>query len=202
MIGKLKGIVDETGEQHALIDVNGVCYLAFCSGMTLRSLPPKGQAAQLVIETHVREDHIHLYGFAEEAERAWFRLLLTVKGVGPKVALSILSVLDPVRLSLAIAGQDKGAFKPAAGVGPKLAERLVLELKGKDAALATGPVPLPAHAGEAPAADAAVRDAVSALANLGYSRSDAYQAVAKLAGKHGKPTVELLIRESLKELAL
>jgi holliday junction DNA helicase RuvA len=207
MIGKLRGIIDEINEHHLILDVNGVGYVVFCSAATLRAMPTEGLAAKLIIETHVREDHIHLYGFLTEAERSWFRLLLTVKGVGTKVALAILSALNAEQLAIAIASQDKAAFKPVAGVGPKLAERVLIELKDKDSVFpAASILPMPAHTGSVATPEttphtAAVRDAVSALTNLGYNRSEAYAAVARLASKQNNPTVESLIRETLQELA-
>jgi holliday junction DNA helicase RuvA len=125
MIAKLSGLVDALGDDWAVIDVGGVGYLVFCSGRTLSRLPRLGEAARLLIETHVREDHIHLYGFAEEAERQWFRLLLTVQGVGSKVAMAILSALSADALTEAIGAGDKAMLSRAQGVGPKLAARLV-----------------------------------------------------------------------------
>ncbi len=207
MIGKLRGIVDETAEHHVVLDVGGVGYIAFCSGLTLSALPPAGSPATLLIETHVREDHIHLFGFRDEAERAWFLLLNSITGIGPKLALSILSVLPPEKLATAVAAQDKAVFRSVSGVGPRLAERIITELKGKELSpgLAGGvAVFAEAVAGKSPAvagAESAIRDAVSALTNLGYSRSEAYQKVTALAAKHTKPSVETLIRESLQELA-
>ena len=136
MIAKLTGLLDSIGEEWAVIDVNGVGYLVFCSTRTLAQLPGRGEAVSFVIETHVREDHIHLYGFLEHAEREWFRLLTTVQGVGAKVGLGILSVLAPRDLSDAILAQDKGMITRAPGVGPKLATRLLTELKDKACGLA------------------------------------------------------------------
>src|SRR5688572_4636847 len=128
MIGKLTGRVDDVAEDHAILDVGGVGYLIFASAKTLGQLV-SGQAASLRIETHVREDHFHLYGFTSEAERAWFKTLNTVQGVGVKMALAILSVFTPDQLLTAIGAQDKKAFTTVSGVGPKLAERIVTELK-------------------------------------------------------------------------
>ncbi|HTM79406.1 MAG TPA: Holliday junction branch migration protein RuvA, partial [Devosia sp.] len=131
MIGKLKGMVDSFGDDRVLIDCGGVCYEAFCSSRTLQALPRVGEATVVFIETIVREDMIRLYGFANEAEKAWFNLLMTVQGVGARVALAILSALSPSEISSAIALQDKAMMGRASGVGPKLATRLVTELKGK-----------------------------------------------------------------------
>lgn len=215
MIAKLKGLVDAADEDGVILDVNGVGYLVFCSARTLSRLPPQGQAAALDIETHVREDHIHLYGFAERAERDWFRALTTVQGVGARVALAILSVLSPDQVSQAVAAQDKAAVARANGVGPKLAQRIVSELKDKAGGIALGPggalsgaaAPAAAGGGKAPAegegVDAGAReDAVSALVNLGYGRSEAFSAVAKAArGLDGGADAAALIRAGLKELS-
>src|SRR6185312_9648087 len=131
MIAKLTGILDHIGPEGAVIDVGGVGYLCFCSNRTLGQLPQPGGAARLLIETHVREDHIHLYGFADTAERDWFRILTTVQGVGAKVGLAILSVLSPDQVATAIAAGDKAMLARAEGVGPKLAGRIASELKDK-----------------------------------------------------------------------
>lgn len=205
MIGKLKGIVDEIGDDHVVIDVGGVGYVAHCPTRTLSSLPGVGAAVTLFIETYVREDVIRLYGFQTALEREWFRLLQSnVQGVGAKVALSVLSTLAPAELANAIALKDVAMVARAPGVGRKVAERIVTELKSK----------APAFAGEAAAtiglkqelgegvAQAPVSDAVSALANLGYSRDVAASAIAaamKAAGE-GADT-GTLIRLGLKELA-
>ena len=166
MIAKLSGTVDSVAADSAVIDVGGVGYLAFCATRTLGRLPPAGGAVRLLVETHVREDHIHLYGFIDAAERDWFRLLTTVQGVGARVALAILSAVAPEALTLAILAQDKAALARADGVGPKLAARIVNELRDKVgglaiAAQASSVVRLPV--GE----DGAAADAVSALVNLG-----------------------------------
>ena len=206
MIGKLTGLVDSIGEDWALIDVSGVGYLAFCSRRTLSHLQDRHEPVALWIETHVREDHIHLYGFADEAERAWFRLLSTVQGVGAKMALSILSVLPAHELVQAIAAQDKAALTRANGVGPKLAARIVAELKDKVGDMLLGEVAAGAVEAKTRAAGAALdgvsEDAVSALVNLGYQRVEAYTAVSKAMREVGEAApLEILIREGLKELA-
>jgi Holliday junction DNA helicase RuvA len=131
MIAKLAGVVEQIEPDAAVIDVNGVGYLAFCSTRTIGRLPPLGLPVRLLIETHVREDHIHLYGFIDAAERDWFRLLTTVQGVGARLALSILSAVAPETLGLAILAQDKPALAQAEGVGPRLAARIVNELRDK-----------------------------------------------------------------------
>ena len=131
MIGKLKGVIDSYGDDFVILDVQGVGYVVHCSSRTLQNLPPIGEAASLSIETHVREDMIRLFGFRSDAEREWFRLLQSVQGVGAKVALGILSVLDPGTLATAIATGDKASVARGPGVGPKLAQRIVSELKDK-----------------------------------------------------------------------
>ena len=204
MIGKLKGLVDSFGDDHVLIDCSGVCYEAFCSGRTLQALPRVGEATVVFIETIVREDLIRLYGFATETEKAWFNLLSTVQGVGARVALSILSVLSPSELSSAIALQDKAMIGRANGVGPKLALRLVTELKGKvptGVGIDAGTLGLQAALGEG-IAPTAVTDAVSALTNLGYSSAQASAALARIVARDGDsiPT-ERLIRLGLRELS-
>ena len=204
MIGKLKGVIEEIGDDHVLIDVHGVCYVAHCSSRTLTRIGSVGEAVVLFIETYVREDQLKLFGFVTALEREWFNLLQSVQGVGAKVALAILSVLTPSELANAIALQDKASVARAPGVGPKVATRIVTELKNK----------APAFAGEAAqaigfkqelgegVASAPVADAVSALTNLGYSRDQAANAVAaalKTAGE-GADSARL-IRLGLKELA-
>jgi Holliday junction DNA helicase, RuvA subunit len=204
MIGKLKGLVDGFGDDHVLIDVGGVCYEAFCSTKTLQALPRVGEAAVVFIETYVREDMIRLFGFASEAEKAWFNILMTVQGVGARVALAILSALTPSELSSAIALQDKAMVGRANGVGPKLAQRIVTELKGKVPAaggIDAGVLGLQAALGEG-VAGGNVADAVSALTNLGYSSAQASAAVARVVAKEGEGVAtEKLIRLGLKELS-
>ncbi len=204
MIGKLKGLVDGFGDDHVHVDVNGVVYEAFCSAKTLATLPQVGHAAVVHTEMIVREDMIRLYGFASEAEKAWFTTLMTVQGVGARVALSILSVLTPGELASAIALQDKAMVGRANGVGPKLAVRIVTELKGKVPAgggIDTGVLGLQAALGEGVAAGN-VADAVSALTNLGYSSAQASAAVARVVGKEGDGVAtDRLIRLGLRELS-
>lgn len=200
MIAKLTGVVDSSGSDWAVIDVAGVGYLVFCSSRTLAALPPVGKPVSLFVETHVREDHIHLYGFADAAERDWFRLLTTVQGVGARVALAVQSVLSAADLAQAILIQDKSALARASGVGPKLAGRIVAELKDKVGGIALA-TPAPAIAGAAAEAGP-VADAVSALVNLGYRRAEAFSAVAHAAQSLGKDAgVEALIRAGLRELS-
>ncbi len=204
MIAKLSGRLDSSGAGWAVVDVAGVGYLAFCSVRTLNNLPGPGEPVRMLIETHVREDHIHLYGFLEAAERDWFRLLTTVQGVGARMALAILSVLTPAQLVQAIAAQDKAALTRANGVGAKLAGRVVSELKDKAGSIVLGEAARIAAAidGAAPPAEAVPEDAVSALVNLGYGRGEAFGAVAQ-AARHlgGDAPVEAVIRAGLRELA-
>jgi holliday junction DNA helicase RuvA len=204
MIGKLKGIIDSYGEESIILDVNGVGYLVHCSSRTLQALPPIGAPVTLAIETHVREDQIRLFGFETEAEREWFRLLQTVQGVGAKVALSVLGTLKPSELASAIALRDKAMVARAPGVGPKVAERIVTELKDR----------APAYADIDPAvvrlsgavderrAPPAIADAVSALVNLGYGQPQAAAAIAAAARAAGESAdAKSLIRLGLRELA-
>jgi holliday junction DNA helicase RuvA len=203
MIGKLKGIIDSYGEDHVILDVNGVGYLVHCSARTLQALPSAGAPVALAIETYVREDQIRLFGFLYDGEREWFRLLQTVQGVGTRVALSILGTLTPADLASAIALRDKAMVSRAPGVGPKVAERIVTELKDK----------APAYADLDPAvirlsgalderrAPQPVSDAVSALVNLGYGQPQAAAAIAAAARSAGEGAdAKSLIRLGLKEI--
>lgn len=203
MIGKLKGLIDSIAEDHAIIDVGGVGYVVFACGRTLGALPV-GQPASIVIETQVREDHIHLFGFESEAEREWFRALTSVQRVGAKMALAILNALSPEKLLHAILAKDTRAFSAVSGVGPKLAERIVTELKDRAAALPTSnfTVNIPAATRAAkPGSDATLQDAISALTHLGYGRSEAYAAASTVLTAHENTPLDQLIRLSLKELA-
>lgn len=197
MIARLRGIADSIEDSRCVVDVNGVGYLVFCSTRTLGALPDG--MVTLLIETQVREDAITLYGFLTEAERAWFRLLTTVQGVGAKVALGILSALSPDQLVGAITGQDKGALTRAPGVGPKLALRILTELREKAGMMpGGGAASLPAL----PTARGALADALSALVNLGYRRLEAEQALARAVETHGEDAeLDALIRAGLKALA-
>jgi len=203
VIARLSGILASVGPEGAVIDAGGVGYLAFCSTRTLSALPPPGAAARLLVETHVREDHIHLYGFIDAAERDWFRLLLTVQGVGARLALAILSAIAPDALTLAIVAQDRAVLARADGVGPRLAARIVNELRDKVGGLALTPA-APVAAGAAPIAvgdNGAIADAVSALENLKIGRAEAYGAVAAAARRLGDgAAVEALITIGLQEL--
>ncbi|MEP2981065.1 MAG: Holliday junction branch migration protein RuvA [Lentilitoribacter sp.] len=204
MIGKLKGTIDEIAGDHILVDVHGVCYVAFCSSRTLGAVGSQGEAVILYIETYVREDQLKLFGFKTEAEREWFRLLQSVQGVGAKVALAILSTLSASDLANAIALQDKAMVARAPGIGPKVAQRIVTELKNKAPALGGIDAPdmgLKQEIGEG-VASAPVADAVSALCNLGYSRDQAAGAVGAAVRDAGEDADSAkLIRLGLKELA-
>jgi Holliday junction DNA helicase RuvA len=204
MIGKLRGIIDSYGEDSILLDVHGVGYLVHCSARTLQALPPAGEAATLSIETWVREDQIRLYGFATDLEREWFRLLTEVQGVGAKVALAVLSTLRIADLANAIALGDKGQVARAPGVGPKLAQRIVVELKDKAPAFASIDPAVVRLSGELAErrAPRPVTDAVSALVHLGYGEIQASAAIASAVRTAGdQATTEALIRLGLKELA-
>ena len=198
MIAQLTGRVDALSDGTCVIDVGGVGYLVQASSRTLSALPPPPTPAKLLIETHVREDAIVLYGFSDTAERDWFRLLTTVQGVGGRVALGILSALSPRDLIGAIAAGDKASLTRAQGVGPRLAIRLLTELKDK-----TGTMPTSTGVSYTPIAAATqADDALSALVNLGYRRPEAQQTVARVLDRLGdKATLDSLIRDSLKELA-
>lgn len=209
MIGKLTGRVDELAEDHLILDVNGVGYLVFASGKTLSAVGERGNTVSLLTETHVREDHIHLYGFATVAERIWFRTLTTVQGVGVKMAMAILSAMSPDQILTAIAAQDKKAMTVVSGVGPKLAERIVTELKNQASKLGAAGFEIAApHAaqktaakkGAAPAQNL-VEDALSALVHLGYNRSEAFTAVVRIQQATPDAKLDQLIRDSLRELA-
>ena len=204
MIGKLKGLIDSYGEDFIVLDVNGVGYLVQCSARTLQELPGVGQPVTLSIETYVREDQIRLFGFRTDVEREWFRLLQTVQGVGAKVALSVLGTLKPADLASAIAMRDKAMVARTPGVGPKVAERIVTELKDKAPAFADLDPAVIRLSGaiEDRRAPQPVVDAVSALVNLGYGQPQAAAAVAAAARNAGEGAdTARLIRLGLKELA-
>jgi Holliday junction DNA helicase RuvA len=199
VIGKLTGRVEAIEADRCIVDVGGVGYLVHASTRTLAALPAPPALAAVLVETHVREDAILLYGFAEAAEREWFRLLTTVQGVGAKVALAILSALSPRDLIAAIHAGDRASLVRAQGVGAKLAVRLLTELREKAGAMPVGtgfsPVlPPPASGVEA--------DAISALVNLGYRRPEAQAAVARAAERLGAAAaLDAVIRDGLKELS-
>jgi len=200
MIGKLTGIVDSIGEDWLVLDVGGVGYALSCSGRTLARLGGAGSAASLRTEMRIRDEVPHLYGFADRAEQDWFRLLTTVQGVGARVALAILSVLDPDALSLAIASGDKATLSQADGVGPKLAARVAAELKDKAQTLSLRIVADRSPGAKPTAAVNPNSEAVSALVNLGYARGDAFAAVAAVSGA-GDLSLDDIIRRALRELS-
>jgi Holliday junction DNA helicase RuvA len=213
MIARLRGRIAQTGEDHVVVDTGGdgggVGYLVHCAAKTLGRLPPPGQPVELRIVTQVREDSITLYGFETALEEQWFRILQGIQGVGARLALALLSVLEPDAIARAIAAQDAKALTRAAGVGPRLAARIVAELKDRVARLApplatVGMVRPVAHPGPAPAATPAagpVDDALQALEQLGYGRSEAFAVVARVASELGDDlTLERLLTGSLKAL--
>lgn len=203
MIGKLRGKVDSIGRDWVIVDVGGVGYEVSCPARTLSRMPAVGQPVTLTIETYVREDAIKLFGFLSDAERSWFRLLQNVQGVGTKVALSVLGVLEPQELANAIALQDKAQVGRAPGVGPKVAQRIVSELRDKaPALLVAGGIGMQASAQGTSGRTSPTTDAMSALINLGYSPAEANAAVASVSAKLGDDAkAEELIRQGLKELA-
>lgn len=204
MIGKLKGVIDSYGEDFVIVDVGGVGYQAHCSAQTLQSLPAPGEAATLSIETYVREDAIRLYGFASDLEREWFRLLMTVQGVGARVALAVLGVLAPADLATAVALSDQAQITRAPGVGKKVAERIIAELRDKAPAYSSvdpSVINLQTDVA-AKRAPAPISDAVSALTNLGYGQPQASAAIASASREAGEgASAETLIRLGLKELS-
>ena len=204
MIGRLKGIIDDKGDNWLLIDVNGVGYVVEVSSRVLANLPAIGEPVTLAIETYVREDQFRLFGFADEHERSWFKLLMSVQGVGAKVALAIQGVLSANELTQAVAAQDKAMVSRAPGVGPKVAQRIVQELKDKvPEAMFQVSGTQATNKGEAPV-PSAVADALSALENLGYARAQAHQAVMQAMAQTDDDRKALtsaqLIRMALKEL--
>jgi Holliday junction DNA helicase RuvA len=204
MIGKLRGVIDTYRDDSILLDVHGVGYLVHCSARTLQALPPAGEAATLTIETWVREDQIRLYGFVSEVEREWFMLLTDVQGVGARVALAVLSTLKTAELANAIALGDKAAVARTPGVGGKLAQRIVTELKDKAPAFASVDPAVVRLSGERgdKRAPQPVADAVSALVNLGYGEIQASAAIAAAVQSAGdSATTQQLIRFALRELA-
>jgi Holliday junction DNA helicase RuvA len=202
MIGKLTGLIDEIGTDFAVIDVGGVGYVVHCAARVLSALPQPGQRASLFVETQMREDAIKLFGFTTSEEREWFRLLQTVQGVGAKVALSILSTQTIPDLARAVAFEDKAQVGRAQGVGPKLAARIVAELKDKAASISA-----PLHIAQGAVVNltrpaGAAAEAVSALVNLGYGQAQASQAIATVVAREGKDLpVQALIREGLRALS-
>jgi Holliday junction DNA helicase RuvA len=198
MIGKLSGLVDVIAEDHVIVDVGGVGYLVQCPTSTLSRLAV-GASVSLMIETRVSDDAIRLYGFLAAEEREWFRLLQTVQNVGARVALNVLSALSSRELERALALGDKTAIGRAQGVGPKLATRIVTELKDKAPVMMLRGHAESAHPTIAPRGPES--DAVAALVKLGYTQGHAAEAVARAAHDLGDVAVDLLIRESLRAMA-
>ena len=199
MIGRLRGLVDGRGDNWALIDVGGVGYMVEGSARMMDALPADGEAVSLAIETYVREDQLRLFCFESEEARSWFRLLMGVQGVGAKVALAIQGVLSANELTQAVASEDKAMVSRAPGVGPKVAQRIVQELKDKvpEAQLAA----TMSRAGETSEGTKIIKEALSALVNLGYQRSQAAQALtAAQAALGDEASVEALIKQGLREL--
>ncbi len=202
MIALLRGRVARQGDGQAVIDVNGVGYLVQASARTLSRLPGGSEVVELLVETQVRDDSIVLFGFADDGERAWFRLLLTVQGVGSRVALSLLGALGPDALATAVMAQDKAALSRAPGIGSRLAGRIVAELKDRmgDMPANLGVAVPPAAQSETGSGPAA--DALLALLKLGFGRSEAVLALGRVQTRLGEPaTVEALVRDSLRELS-
>lgn len=201
MIGSLSGLVDGVFDGYIILDVGGVGYRVFCSSKTVAKLSGAGQAAKLLIETQVREDHIHLFGFADSTEKQAFELITTVQGVGAKVALAILSALSANDLQMAIMTGDAKAITRANGVGPKLASRIVAELKGKTGSLGTNETMVVLqNTGANSATNGAMDEAISALVNLGYGKSEAGMTVASIMRQNPEIKTAELIRLSLKEI--
>lgn len=207
MIGKLSGIIDSITQDQMILDVGGVGYVVHCSPRTMGRAGSPGDTLSLLIDTHVREDALNLFGFIDAGEQHWFRLLYGVQGVGPKAAMSILGACPPEQIGFAIASGDKASIQRADGVGPKLAARIVTELKDKAAKMDIVPSSMKsanATAATAPAIGGIEQDAVSALVNLGYARGDAFAAVHEAKAKandNEAATLSDIIRLALKELS-
>ncbi|MBV0888258.1 Holliday junction branch migration protein RuvA [Komagataeibacter oboediens] len=205
MIAQLRGLLAQVEADRCVIDVNGVGYLVQASSRTLAALPQPPELACVLVETVVREDAILLYGFAEASERSWFRLLTTVQGVGAKVALAILSVLPPPDLMAAIAAGDKTMLTRAGGVGARLAQRIVTELRDKCDGMPTGlpaGVAVSAAAVAVPTPRSIAADAVLALSGLGFRRAEAQPVVERVIGRfEDNVDLDVVIRDALKELA-
>ncbi|RBM08586.1 Holliday junction branch migration protein RuvA [Novacetimonas cocois] len=202
MIAQLTGLAGQVEADRCVIDVGGVGYLVHASTRTLSALPQPPEVARVLVETVVREDAILLYGFIDAAERAWFRLLTTVQGVGAKVALAILSTLSATDLIAAIAAGDKAGLTRAAGVGARLAQRIVTELRDKCDGMPTGGAAGVTVAAPAGAGGGVLSDALLALSGLGFRRAEAQPVVARVMERlEGGGDLDVIIRESLKELA-
>ena len=204
MIAMLKGKIIRTNDESVIIDVNGVGYLVFCSAKTLEVVSKNEEVTSLLVETHVREDHIHLFGFFEEAEQNCFKILTTVQGVGAKVALGILSSWSPDKLANAISAGDKNLITKAPGVGPKLAARIITELKDKMGSVYESQIitNYGQKSVNKKVDEGVISDVISALENLGYQRGNAYAASLAAADRLGDSvSLQVLIREALSELS-
>ncbi|MCC8418964.1 MAG: Holliday junction branch migration protein RuvA [Rickettsia endosymbiont of Glossina mortisans submortisans] len=197
MIGKLSGKINSQGDDYIIIDVNGVGYLVYASGKTLGKLA-EGEFYKLLIETHVREEHIHLYGFLTLEEKNFFNLLQSVNGIGTRMALSILSSLTPSDIQIAINNEDKNIFKAISGVGAKLAERIVLELKGKVAKISSGSAIIKDTLNIKDITPVASNEVIKALVNLGFSRFEAQNAVQGIIIQNPEISIDELIKTVLK----
>ena len=204
MIAKLTGKITRANDESVIIDVNGVGYLVFCSAKTLEVVSKNEEVTSLLVETHVREDHIHLFGFFEEAEQNCFKILTTVQGVGAKVALGILSSWSPNKLANAISAGDKNLITKAPGVGPKLAARIITELKDKMGSVYESQIitNYGQKSVNKKVDEGVISDVISALENLGYQRGNAYAASLAAADRLGDSvSLQVLIREALSELS-
>jgi|TARA_B100001029_G_scaffold148451_1_gene129679 Holliday junction DNA helicase RuvA len=204
MIAKLTGKITRANDESLIIDVNGVGYLVFCSAKTLEVVSKNEEVTSLLVETHVREDHIHLFGFFEEAEQNCFKILTTVQGVGAKVALGILSSWSPDKLANAISAGDKNLITKAPGVGPKLAARIITELKDKMGSVYESQIitNYGQKSVNKKVDEGVISDVISALENLGYQRGNAYAASLAAADRLGDSvSLQVLIREALSELS-
>lgn len=197
MIGKLKGKIESSEDGQIIIDVNGVGYLVFCSGKTLNKVTP-GEYAELLIDTHVREDHIHLYGFYNAEEKSTFNILQSVKGVGTRMALAILTELTPEEIQLALSAQDKVIFNNVSGVGKKLSERIITELKDKFITNTSGILTTKTKDGSKNAANNITHDAIEALVGLGIGKSDAQIRINSILSETPDISINDLIRLGLK----
>lgn len=200
MIGKLTGLIDSFYENYLILDVGGVGYRVFCSSKTMGKMPEKGGTASLFIETQVREDHIHLIGFADATEQQMFNLLSTVQSVGAKVALAILSALSPIEIQMSVMTGDSKSFTRANGVGPKLGLRLITELKGKMGSLGANETMVVSDSVGLNTHNTVIEEAVSALSNLGYARIEACMVVGNIIRQNPNITTPELIRLSLREI--
>jgi Holliday junction DNA helicase RuvA len=196
MIGKLKGQVESIYDDHVIIDTNGVGYLVFCSAKTLHNLR-RGEFCELLIETHVREDHIHLYGFVGQEEKTTFSILQSVKGVGTRMALAILSHLTPNEIAFALSAEDKIIFNSVPGVGKKLAERIITELKDKFTSISGVVAMKPAQNANISNNSSTANDAIAALVNLGVNKADAQNRITSILNNSPDMKINELIRLAL-----